>query len=339
MIGLLAVADASAPSAVRTFDDRFHFVKQQTFWAIIGFAILVFSANIKYTIWEKLAVPIFVVTIILLITVLIPGLGSNRLGAQRWIDLGFISFQPSEVLKLSLAIYLAKVASVRKNLPAYFLPLGISILLVMLQPDLGTTIVVTAIGMVQIYLAGISILYFVGAGIVAVVGALALIFTSDYRRARLMTYLQLGNDPLGDSYHIRQILFALGSGGLWGLGIGQSRQKYLYLPEPETDSIFAVIGEEIGFVGSTLLILILVAFILRALKIAKRAPDTFSYILGAGLVAWIGIQILINIAAMVALVPLTGIPLPFISYGGTSLVMVMFATGILLNISRYGQEK
>ena len=171
--------------------------------------------------------------------------------------------------------------------------------------------------------------------VASAVAGIILIITSDYRRDRLLTFLEQTQDPLGKGYHIRQILFALGSGGIFGVGLGQSRQKYLFLPEAATDSIFAVIAEELGFVGALILIILLLVFIYKALRIVANAPDKFSQVLSAGLITWIGGQIFLNIASMVALVPLTGSPLPFISYGGSSLVTVLIATGILLNISRY----
>lgn len=338
-IGLIAVADASAPQALNYFDDRLYFAKQQAVWALFGFAALLIVSKIHYSVWEKIATPLFFISLIGLVLVLIPGLGVKSLGARRWLNIFNYSFQPSELVKLTLAIYFAKLASKEMKALSYFIPLGIVVGLIMLEPDLGTTLVISAIGMAQIFISGINLFYFFGA--TAVAGALGslLILLSDYRRARLMTFFEQTTDPLGQSYHIRQVLLALGSGGLFGVGLGQSRQKYLFLPEAATDSIFAVIAEEVGFVGATLLIALFAWFIYRALKIASTAPDTFSKVLSAGLITWIGGQAFLNIGSMVALVPLTGIPLPFFSYGGSSLVMTMIAVGILLNISRYGKKK
>jgi len=221
----------------------------------------------------------------------------------------------------------------------FFAPLILSCGLIMLQPDLGTTLVVGLIGITQIYASGVSILYFLTSLAIGIISVGVLILVSPYRRDRLMTFFEVTKDPLGKGYHIRQILLALGSGGLFGLGIGQSRQKYLFLPEASTDSIFAAISEEIGFIGSFVLILIFAIFTYKAFRIASRAPDSFSKILAVGIAAWIGGQILLNIAAMTALTPLTGIPLPFFSYGGTSLSMILVSCGILLNISRYETKK
>ena len=337
--GLIAVADASAPIGIRDFSDRFYFVKQQIVWAGIGVLLMIIFMNVKYTIWEKLATPLFFASIVLLFLVLIPGIGTKTLGARRWIILGPMSIQPSEIVKMTLALYLAKLASKDKELLSYVIPLGITTGLIMLQPDLGTTMVVAAIGMVQIFITGVNLFKFMSLLGVGTVGAFLLILTSDYRKDRLMTFISQSQDPLGKSYHIRQILLSLGLGGMFGVGLGESRQKYLFLPEAATDSIFAVIAEEIGFLGSMVIIILLASYIIKSAKIAAWAPDRFSMVLAIGLTAWIGSQIFFNIGSMLAIVPLTGIPLPFFSYGGTALSMVLFATGILLNISKYSLTK
>ncbi len=339
VLGLIVVADASSPAAISNFSDRFYYVKQQAVWGLIGLGALLVASNVRYTFWEKVATPLFVASILLLILVLIPGIGVKVMGARRWIVLGTISIQPSEIVKLALAIYIAKVAASEKGSLSYFLPIAIVGGLIMLQPDLGTTLVVAAAAMVQIFVAGANLLHFVGALATGAFASFVLIMTSSYRRDRLMTFLQQSKDPLGKSYHIRQVLLALGSGGLFGVGLGQSRQKFLFLPEAATDSIFAVFAEEIGFVGGVILIGLFLFFIFRGLKIATTAPDRFSKILATGIVAWIGVQVFLNIGSMVALVPLTGIPLPFFSYGGSALTMTLLATGILLNISKYESKQ
>ena len=338
-LGLIAVADTSAPVALTVFSDKFYFLKQQVVWGAIGLGALLFVSKIHYSFWQKIALPLFIVNILILILVLIPGIGAKALGARRWIFLGPISFQPSEFAKLALVVYLAKVGARDKTLLAYFLPLLLVGGLIMFQPDLGTTLVILAAGLVQIFISGINLLYFLGAVLVTGLASSLLIYLSEYRRGRFLSFLTQLKNPLGASYHARQILLALGSGGLFGIGLGQSRQKYLFLPEAATDSIFAVIAEEVGFIGALILIILFVAFIFRALKIAQNAPDRFSKILATGIVAWIGGQAFLNMASMAALVPLTGIPLPFISYGGSALTMVLLATGILLNISRYEIKK
>lgn len=336
--GILAVADASAPLAVAYFKDSFYFVKQHVVWAGVGVLAMLVVSKVHYTFWQKMAVPLFGITLITLVLVLIPGLGSKLLGARRWINLGFFSFQPSELVKLTLSIYFASLAQVKKNLRTYVVILGVVTGLIMLQPDLGTTIIIASIGFLQIFIAGAPLISLIGLSAAGLVGGFILILTSDYRRERLLTFFESTTDPKGTSYHISQVLIALGSGGIFGVGLGQSRQKYLFLPESATDSVFAVIAEEIGFVGAAVLVALFLFFVYRGIKIAQRAPDRFSQLLAAGIVCWIAIQAFLNISSMIALTPLTGVPMPFFSYGGSSLTMILIGIGILLNISRYGKE-
>lgn len=335
VIGIIAIADVSAPQSLNNYGDKFYLLKEQAISAVVGLAAFFVISRIKYTFWEKLATPLFFVSIALLVMVLIQRFGMSALGATRWIRIGPINFQPSEIVKFGLCVYLAKVSSSEKSHWSYFIPLALVAGLIMLQPDLGTTLVLLVIGFSQIFVSNVNLLYFLGFGAAGVVGTLVLILTSPYRRARLTTFLETTGDPLGKSYHIRQVLLALGSGGIFGTGFGASRQKYLFLPEASTDSIFAVIAEELGLLGALAIIALFLLFIMRGLKIAKSAPDKFSSVLATGISAWIGGQAFLNIASMVSLVPLTGIPLPFISYGGSSLVMILSACGILLNISKY----
>lgn len=338
-LGLIAVADASAPQALNLFNDKYYFVKQQLLWGGIGIISLLVASRLNYTFWEKIATPLFWISVLALILVLIPGLGTKVLGARRWLFLGNLSFQPSELAKLTIAIYLAKLSTKEKHLMAFVIPMAAVAGLIMLQPDLGTTIVTVGIALSQIFYSGVNLLHFAGIGVLGGVTGVLYILSSAYRRARFLTFLNQSQDPLGRDYHIRQILLALGSGGILGAGLGQSRQKYLFLPEAATDSIFAIIAEEVGFIGSIILIFIFAAFVFRAFKVAQEAPDKFSQTLALGITTWIGGQAFLNIASMVALTPLTGIPLPFFSYGGNSLVMILLACGILLNISRYGHGK
>lgn len=332
-VGLVAVADASAPQALNTYGDKFFLFKEQLIWAVVGMVVFFVTSKINYKFWEKVATPLFFLSLALLLIVLLPHIGFKALGARRWISTGPFSFQPSEVIKLSLAMFLAKVAAKKKSASSFFLPVIVVVGLIMLQPDLGTTLVVSLIGLGQIFISGVSLMYFAVALGISSLGTLLLILISPYRKDRLLTFLQTERDPLGASYHIRQVLLGLGSGGIFGVGLGASRQKYLFLPESSTDSIFAVIAEELGFLGAVGIILLFGFFIFKGLQIAKNAPDVFSKVLAVGITVWIGGQAFLNIASMVALVPLTGIPLPFISYGGSSLVTVLAACGILLNIS------
>lgn len=335
ILGLVAVADASAPQAISVFNDRFYFVKQQGMWALLGIFAMIVASKINYKFWEKVALPFFVLSIILLLIVLLPQVGSKMLGARRWIFVGPISIQPSELIKFSLCLYLAKLSLKTKEIIPYLIPVGVVSILIMLEPDLGTTLIVASIGVVQMFLAEVNILKFVGSIIFGALAVFLSIITSSYRKERLLTFFQQTQDPLGKSYHIRQILLSLGLGGVFGVGLGASRQKYLFLPEAATDSIFAVIAEEVGFFGAALLIIILFYFVMRAFRISKNAPDSFSRLLSAGISTWIGAQIILNIGSVVALVPITGVPLPLFSYGGSSISTILMSLGILLNISRY----
>jgi cell division protein FtsW len=336
-LGLLAVADSSAPLAIRNFADKFFYARQQAVGAFLGLAVMIILSRINYKFWEKIATPLFFLSVLSLVLVFVPGLGIKVLGASRWVKIGFLTFQPSEIVKFSLVIYLAKVFSKGKKIASYLAPVVLVSAIIMLQPDLGTTAIIVSFSMAQVFVSGVDLLRLAVAGIVGISGLFVLILTSGYRKERLMTFLKETKNPLDEGYHIRQILLALGSGGFWGVGLGQSRQKFLFLPETATDSIFAVIAEEVGFLGSGVLILLFAFFVVRGISIAKKAPDKFSFLLATGITSWIGVQIFLNIASMVALVPLTGIPLPFFSFGGTALVMILSATGILLNISRYAK--
>jgi cell division protein FtsW len=334
--GIVMVYNSSVALAIRDFSDQYHFVRDQLRWLVIGLIALVIFSRIDYRVWYKLAFPMLIGTIVLLVAVFLPGIGIRVLGASRWINFGFFVLQPAEVAKLTLAIYLSAWFSKpeKGRLPAFLLLTGMVVGLVVLEPDLGTSIVLMVIAVTMYFNSGAPIAHFV-ALIPALAGAVfALGVTSPYRMRRIMTFLDPQSDPLGASYQIRQALLAIGSGGLFGIGLGKSRQKYQYLPEANTDSIFAILAEEVGFFGSLFLIALFVILVWRGISIARRADDTFGRLLALSITAWIGVQSVFNLAAMVSLIPLTGIPLPLISYGGSSLVVTLSALGILLNISK-----
>jgi len=335
IFGLIMVGDASVVEAYRDFGDKLYYLKLQAQWAGLGFLAFWLASLIHFRYLKKLAVPLMVFTIISLILVLIPGVGSQALGARRWLGVAGFRFQPAELAKFSLAVYLAALLSRKKQVLPFFILLGVLVSLVMLQPDLGTTVVLVTIGVLVYFVSGAPLWQISLIGILGVAMGIILIFSSSYRRQRVLTFLDPGQDPLGRSYHIRQVLIALGSGGVFGIGLGQSRQKYEYLPEVTTDSIFAVAAEETGFLGGSVILAAFLIFIWRGLRIARCAPDDFSRLLAVGVTSWIGLQAFVNLAAMVALLPLTGIPLPFISYGGSSLILALVAAGILVSISKY----
>lgn len=338
-LGIIFLTDVSAPQGLRFFGDRFYFLKQQLLSLGIGAALLVLFSLINYRVLLRLSVFIFLFSLVFLVLLLIPGLGQEFLGARRWLFIGSFGFQPSEFVKFALVIYLSSLIEKRKPVLAFLIPLLFVSLLIMLQPDLGTTLVIVAIGLAMIFISGVPLRYFVGTLLISFIMALGAIFTSSYRRDRLFSFLNQIEDPLGKTYHINQIIISLGLGGLWGVGIGNSRQKYLFLPEAATDSIFAVIAEEIGFFGSLVLIFLFAYFFYRGFRIALRVPDNFGKSLVFGFLSWMAIQAFLNLASMTALLPLTGIPLPFFSYGGSSLISLMMAVGVIINVSRSIQGK
>ncbi len=336
LFGLLMVYDSSVAIALRDFFDQYHFVRDQLRWLVFGFLAFGIFSLIDYHFWYRLALPLLVGSLVLLLAVFVPGLGIRALGAQRWLNLGFLVVQPAELAKLALVIYLSAWFSFHEKgrLIPFLLLLAMIVGLVILEPDLGTAIIILATAVIIYFLSGAPIfqLLLLVPVLVAIVFGLAIV--SPYRFARIMTFLNPESDPLGASYQVRQAILALGSGGFWGVGIGKSRQKYEYLPEANTDSIFAIIGEEVGFLGASALIGGFLFLISRGFKIARRSPDQFGRLLALGISVWIAVQVAINLAANVALVPLTGVPLPLISYGGSGLVVVLAALGILVNISR-----
>jgi len=333
-IGVVFVADVSSPQAMQVFQDPYFFAKQQIVWSVVGLFLMVVGYLIPYVFWRKISPFLFGITILILILVLLPGLGSKVLGARRWLVLGPVRFQPAEVVKLTLAMIFAKMLADGARRWILIILLFIVGGLIMLQPDLGTTLIVLMIGMGQIFISGFSIIYFLGLGLSGFTGGFILVWLSDYRKDRLMSFINGLSHPLESSYHVKQILLAIGSGGFLGVGLGQSRQKHLFLPETATDSVFAIIAEEIGFVGSLIIIALLALLVMRLIKLCLSIRDDFGYFLAVGIVVWISGQIIVNLTSMVALTPLTGVPLPFFSYGGSSLTMILFSIGILLNIAK-----
>ena len=339
MFGVLMVFDASVVEAYRDFLDKFYFARQQLVWAVAGVAAMLIFSSIPYQVYRKAAIWAFAVSLLLLVLVLIPSVGTKVLGARRWITIGGIGIQPAELVKLTITMYLSTFFEKNIRFIHFALIVSIVVGLIMLEPDLGTAAVVAVIAFAIYFLAGASWKSIFLTSAAGILGATGFILSSQYRRARILTFLDPTKDPLGASYHIRQVLIALGSGGLFGVGIGKSRQKYEYIPAATTDSIFAIIAEELGFLGGLTLITLFVVFFVRSFSIAKRAADRFGQLLASGIAIWIATQTVINLGTMVALVPLTGVPLPFISYGGSSTIAVLSAVGILLNISKSADEK
>jgi cell division protein FtsW len=324
--------------------DSGYYFRGQLINIAAGIGAWLVATNINYQRWRQFALPLLIAAIFGLLLLMVPGLHTNKNGATRWLSLGPLSFQPAELLKLSMVIYLAawfeqrsaEIKSFWDGVVPFSVMIGLaSIVVVVFQRDMGTMMVLALAALGMFYVAGMSLrhlLFLLGAGLAAGWAAIA---TFPHRMERFLTFLDPSKDANGSGYHITQALIGLGSGGLLGLGLGKSVQIYGYLPEASNDSIFAVIGEEFGMIGALVILSLFGLLVYRGVEVARKAPDTFGRLVAIGITLIIMFQAFINIAAMLSLVPLTGIPLPFISYGGSSLVIMMFAAGILFNISRY----
>lgn len=322
--------------AFRSLGDSFYFLKLQMIWFAIGVAAMLFFSFFDYRRLYYISFPMLIISIILLVIVLIPGIGQTVGGARRWIDLGFFSIQPSEIVKLAIILYLSSwfIHKEKQRFLSFFGLLSVIITLIMLQPDMGTAIIVFNIFIIMYFLSGYKLHYLLLLIPASAVGFFILVTSSTYRMKRFLAYLNPDLDPLGITYHVKQILISLSSGGMFGRGLSASRQKYQFLPEAHTDSIFAIIGEEIGFVGATIIISIYMVLLYKAYTVAKHATDAFGKFLSGAIFSVLGLQIVINLGAMVGLIPLTGVPLPFISYGGSSLLVFFSLMGILINIGK-----
>src|SRR5690625_146154 len=343
--GIAMVYSSSYIWAEYKYSDQFYFLKRQLLFASAGVIAMVIFMRIPYNTWNKYANYILFFCYLLLVLVLVPGIGMVRGGAQSWIGVGAFSIQPSEFMKLGLIIFLSVfLASNQKYIASFkkgFFPSLILVIsafgLIMLQPDLGTGIVLITTCMIMIFVAGARLSHFFGLALIGLVSFVILIISAPYRISRITAFLNPWEDPLGDGFQIIQSLYAIGPGGLMGVGFGESLQKYFYLPEPQTDFIFSILGEELGFIGGTLLIVLFFFLFWRGIKVALEAPDLFGRFLALGIVSMLTIQAMINISVVIGLIPVTGITLPFLSYGGSSLTLTLASAGILLNISRYSR--
>lgn len=334
ILGLVMIYDSSISQALQDFGDSYYYIRQQLIWLGVGIISAIFFINFNYLKLQKLSGIILIISFLMLLAVFIPGLGETVGGARRWLNLGILTIQPAEVMKLASIIWFSSIFA-KKPTIKHLLILDVLAILIMafLQKDFGSTTVLIITSVAIFLVAGGALWKMLIIGLFALASAAALIFSAPYRIKRILAFLDPFSDPRGYSYHISQMLIALGSGGLFGLGLGQSRQKF-YIPEVSTDSIFAIVGEELGLLGATFTILLFAIFIIRGLKIATDVKDRFGQIMATGITVWIGVQAMINMASVVAFSPLTGLPLPFISYGGSALVVNLTAVGILLNISK-----
>lgn len=349
--GLVMVLSASAPSAFAKTEDSYSYIKRQAISAVLGLIAMMACSKVDYHLFRKLKWMIYIAFMVLLVLVGIMGIGAK--GATRWIVIAGFNFQPSEFAKIGFILFFASLLSDVKEhgkikdyrygfiYPMIFLAPIAGVILI-LQNHFSATFIIAVITIIQMFIAGTKISHFLVTGLlggVALIGGLMVknggsTLGTDFRSSRIQTWLDPFSDPTGDGWQIIQSLYAIGSGGLFGVGLGNSKQKYLYLPEPHNDFIFSVLAEELGFVGCVVVILLFTVFVWRGVVIAMKAKDNFGCLIAIGIVAMLGLQAMINIAVVTGTIPVTGMPLPFFSYGGTSLIANLIAVGILLNISR-----
>ncbi|SER63780.1 stage V sporulation protein E [Salipaludibacillus aurantiacus] len=343
IIGSMMVYSASAVWAEYRFQDPYFFLKRQLIFVGVGLAAMFVTVQVDYWRLKQMAHIILWICFALLVIVLIPGVGLVRGGAQSWLGVGAFSIQPSEFMKLAMILFLAKyvsenqkyITSWKKGLVPALSLVFIAFGLIMLQPDLGTGAVMVFTCVLIIFVAGARISHFMFLGGIGAIGFVGLIVSAPYRLQRITSFLDPWQDPLGSGFQIIQSLFAIAPGGILGLGFGHSRQKYFYLPEPQTDFIFAILAEELGFLGGSFVLLCFAVLLWRGLRIALHAPDLFGTLFATGIIGMIAIQVMINIGVVIGLMPVTGITLPLLSYGGSSLTLMLTTIGVLLNISRH----
>ena len=353
-MGIIMVLSASSPQALAEDGDSYSYVRKQVIFAIIGIVAMLVISKIDYKIYAKFAKVAYIGSVVILASVRF--LGSSSKGAVRWLDLGFVRFQPSEIAKIALIVFYAawltknkdKLKDFKKGFVAPLLFIvPIALILLFLQNHLSATIIIVVVISIMMLMAGTKLKYFLISGIIlALVGGSAL-FTyikvkdsedANFRLARITTFLDPWSDAKGDGWQIIQSLYAIGSGGLFGAGLGESKQKFLYIPEPHNDFIFSVLAEELGFIGCIVVIILFAVLIWRGLLVAIRAKDMFGSLLAVGITSLVGLQAILNISVVTSSMPNTGIPLPFFSYGGTALVILLSSMGILLNISRSAEK-
>ena len=348
VLGLITVYSASFAIGDLEFGNAYYFVARQAMWAVIGVGLMILLMRTDYR-WLRTISPLLMLLALLgLAAVLVPGVGVNRYGATRWIALGPLPpVQPSEFAKLALIIYVSAWLSSRqvniRSFAAGFVPfvlmVGLVAGLVMAEPDMGTTIIIVLTTITLFFMAGGALTHLLALISIGGVSASFLLLSGGYRMDRLFAFVSPEADPSGRGFHILQLLIALGSGGVTGLGIGASRQKFFYVPSAHTDGVFAIIGEELGFIGAALVIVLFALLVYRGIRVMVNAPDNFGALLAIGITSWIAYQTLINIGGITRSIPMTGIPLPFLSSGGSALAATLAGMGVLLSVSRYARGK
>lgn len=342
IFGIVMITSSSSVWAEYKFSNPFKFTMHQSLFAIIGVFIMFAVSKVDYKLYYKYANKILLIAIVLLILVLIPGIGIVRNGSRSWFGIGSFGIQPSEIAKVSLIIFVAKYLSKNdKNMDkiiAYSLPIlaiiMFAFLLILLEPDFGSGAIIVLSLIVLIFTSNIKISFFVKLGFLGIIGIVGLILIAPYRMARIVAYLNPWSDPLGSGFQIIQSLYAIGPGGLFGLGLGNSIQKHFYLPEPQTDFIFAIISEELGFIGIVILTTCYIVLFYQVIKLSLCTKDLFGKYLSFGLIIELVLQTLLNLLVVVGLIPVTGVTLPFLSYGGSSLLTCLLMIGIILNIEK-----
>ncbi len=342
-LGQVMLFSASSITAEDAHGYPYFYLQRQAGWALLGLVVLLVCSRIHYRVWYRLAGPIFIATVVLLALVLVPGLGEVGGGSQRWLGLGGLRLQPSELAKLALVILYARYLGRGFNQGRIGLGLmggllaatGLACLFVMQQPDMGTAVALALTSGILLFAGGAPLVPLGAVVALSAPVAWYLVSMQEYRLRRVMAFLDPWADPLGSGFHIIQSLYGMGSGFLFGLGLGRSRQKYYYIPEIHTDFIFAILGEELGFIGGALVLSLFLFVAWRGFRIARLAPDAFAALLATGITAMITLQVVINVGVVTAIMPITGITLPLFSYGGSSMVLTLAGIGILLNISRH----
>ena len=346
VIGLIFVYSSSFAVALASFNDVNYFVLRQAAAAVVGLAAMYLLMRVDYHHLRYVSPALMLAAVLGLAAVL--AVGETAYGARRWIALGSLPpFQPSEFAKLAMIIYISAWLASRgteiKSFALGFFPfvclVGVVAALVLMEPDTGTAAVIVLATATLFFVAGASITHIFALGAIGSVTALMLVAAGGYRADRIFAFTSAEEDPSGTGFHVLQLLIALGSGGLQGLGLGASRQKFFYIPGAHTDGVFAIVGEETGFIGAVLLVGLFAYLVYRGIRVALNARDDFGYYLAIGITSWIAFQALINVGGITRSIPLTGIPLPFVSYGGSSLVAVMAAVGILLSVSRFSRDR
>ena len=340
LFGLLMIYSSSSIWATYKYNDPYKYLKSQAIFLILGYFIIFITSKVDYHLYKKYSNHILIISIILLILVLIPGIGTIRNGYRSWFGIGSFGIQPSEFAKLGLIIFTSKYLTRNKikDIKSSVLPILLIVLLIfgfiMLQPDFGTGVIIVITIVALLFVSGVNMSFFIKIGLLGLIGVVILVIIAPYRLERITSFLNPWKDPLGSGFQIIQSMYAIGPGGLLGMGLGNSIQKHFYLPEPQTDFIFSIISEELGFAGILIVTTLFITIIYRSITISIKQEDNFAKYLSFGITFSLAFQTLLNLMVVVGLIPVTGVTLPFLSYGGSSLLISLVSIGIVLNISK-----